>query len=344
MNTITIDPEVRSYLEEVRGCLDDLPDDELEEITLDLEAHLVEVHAEGGGPLADRLGSPAAYAAELRASAGFGRGRTARPSLADRLDARVRELAAQPSAVKARDAWAAFRPVWVAIRGWLLVALWVVATAQGGTVFQPFPVPHFGSLLVGLALVALATVASLAAADRAGGSRRWRRIDAAFSAVVVSLLLIAVAVGPDLRDGQTFFVEGPSEADIVASYPLAAVRNIFPYDLDGNPLGPVLLYDQAGNPLDAYPWTAGDQQEVTFLKDRFGDPIKNAFPVQQFEYRPVIDEETGAETGAGFEPVPPPRVPLPAVGPAPAAPSGAADTPPAEPPADPPASPRVAPR
>lgn len=339
MTTTTIDAEVREYLDAVREHLADLPDDELDDLTIDLESHLAEVHAEADGSLVDRLGTPERYAAELRASAGFDRARPARPSLADNVAARARHLAAQPSAVKARAAWAAFRPTWVAIRGWLLVTLWVVATAQGGTVFQTFPVPHFGSTVMGLALVALATVASFAAAGRAGDDRRWRRIDAGFTAVAAALLLVAVAAGPELRDADAFVVQDFAEEDILANYPLVGVGNIFAYDLNGNPLEAVLLYDQDGNPLDLHPWTEGSHEEVRFRADRFGEPIKNAYPVQQYRYTPTVDE-TGAEVGATYEPVPPPRVPLPEVDGRPA------EEPPASepPPVDTPERSRLAPR
>ena len=69
--TITLDPDVRAYLDAVRHHLADLPSEERDELVEDLEAHLLEVAAESDEPLASRLGPPDDYAAELRASAGY---------------------------------------------------------------------------------------------------------------------------------------------------------------------------------------------------------------------------------------------------------------------------------
>ncbi len=312
MNATMIDTEVRDYLAEVREHLSDLPEDELDDLTIDLEAHLVEVHAEAGAPLAARLGSPSAYAAELRASAGFDRLRPGRPTLAARMAARSRELVAHPAAVRARDAWSSFRPVWIAIRGWLLVATWLVVSGDAMP-FQIFPIPHIGSTLIGIAAVALATALSYAAAGRAGEHSRWRTADVGFTAAVAFLLLVALTSGAVLARPNGFVVQGPSEDEILANYPLAGASNIFVYDLEGNPLDAVLLYDQDGNPIDLHPWYDPAGEEVRFLEDRFGEPVKNAYPVQQFRFTPIVDEETGAEIDAAYEPVPPPRVPLPDV-------------------------------
>lgn len=72
----TVHPAVATYVAAVRDELGDLPPDELAEITEDVRDHLDHVAAEYGddvtvGVLIDRLGAPAAYAAELRAAAGL---------------------------------------------------------------------------------------------------------------------------------------------------------------------------------------------------------------------------------------------------------------------------------
>jgi uncharacterized membrane protein len=58
------------YLSRLRRELADLPAGEVDEIVEDLEPQLVEI-VEEGDVLADRLGTPAEYARELRAAAGF---------------------------------------------------------------------------------------------------------------------------------------------------------------------------------------------------------------------------------------------------------------------------------
>ncbi|TDD72059.1 hypothetical protein E1262_04950 [Jiangella aurantiaca] len=72
----TAHPAVATYVAAVREELRDLPADELAEIAEDVRDHLDHVAAEYGddvtaGVLIDRLGAPAAYAAELRAAAGL---------------------------------------------------------------------------------------------------------------------------------------------------------------------------------------------------------------------------------------------------------------------------------
>jgi HAAS len=75
MSTPTTEPllerRAADYLDEVRSHLADLPTDERDDLLEDLEAHVHEVTAATDGPLDDALGPPAAFAAELRASAGL---------------------------------------------------------------------------------------------------------------------------------------------------------------------------------------------------------------------------------------------------------------------------------
>lgn len=72
----TAHPAVAAYVAAVRDELGDLPADEVAEIAEDVRDHLDHVAAEYGDDvtidvLIDRLGAPAAYAAELRAAAGL---------------------------------------------------------------------------------------------------------------------------------------------------------------------------------------------------------------------------------------------------------------------------------
>lgn len=69
-------PAAEEYLAGVRAALGDLPAPEVAEILDDVRAHLADLTAELGGEadvaaLTARLGSPGAYAAELRAAAGY---------------------------------------------------------------------------------------------------------------------------------------------------------------------------------------------------------------------------------------------------------------------------------
>jgi hypothetical protein len=69
-------PAAEEYLDGVRAALADLPAPEVAEILDDVRAHLADLTAELGGEadaaaLTERLGPPSAYAAELRAAAGY---------------------------------------------------------------------------------------------------------------------------------------------------------------------------------------------------------------------------------------------------------------------------------
>ncbi|BBG00646.1 MULTISPECIES: HAAS signaling domain-containing protein [Pseudonocardia] len=71
------DTTTAEYLAGLRSALTDLPDGEVEEIVEDARGHLAELAAELGdgydrAAVHQRLGTPEAYAAELRAAAGFG--------------------------------------------------------------------------------------------------------------------------------------------------------------------------------------------------------------------------------------------------------------------------------
>lgn len=66
-------PELADYLNRVRAALSDLPADELAEVMEDVEPHVTEVfgEADSAEEVVERLGTPEAYAAELRAAGGY---------------------------------------------------------------------------------------------------------------------------------------------------------------------------------------------------------------------------------------------------------------------------------
>ncbi|MEN8235193.1 MAG: hypothetical protein ABFR89_09760, partial [Actinomycetota bacterium] len=67
----TVAPEILPYLKELRRRLAGLPEEERLELLADLETHLEEVVSEEtDGTLADRIGTPVAYADEFAASIG----------------------------------------------------------------------------------------------------------------------------------------------------------------------------------------------------------------------------------------------------------------------------------
>jgi hypothetical protein len=93
-------PAAEEYLDGVRAALADLPAPEVAEILDDVRAHLADLTAELGGEvdvaaLTARLGPPSAYAAELRAAAGYP---PAGPAAAAPRHARARLALAAPVA------------------------------------------------------------------------------------------------------------------------------------------------------------------------------------------------------------------------------------------------------
>ena len=60
--------DIAAYAAAIRAELAGLAPAERDTLLEDLEDHLAEVAAESGAPLAERLGPPAAYAAELVAA------------------------------------------------------------------------------------------------------------------------------------------------------------------------------------------------------------------------------------------------------------------------------------
>lgn len=71
--------DVAGYAAAVRAALGELGDEERAHLLDDLEGHLAEIAAESDVPLAERLGPPEAYAAELRAAYRAGEPRPAAP-------------------------------------------------------------------------------------------------------------------------------------------------------------------------------------------------------------------------------------------------------------------------
>jgi hypothetical protein len=102
----TVDGDVARYAAAVRAAFADLPAPDREALLEDIEDHLVEVAAEPGGPLEERLGPPEAYAAELRAWAGLPSGATRRRGpRTSRLARRLQRLGAAAAAHPPAGPW-----------------------------------------------------------------------------------------------------------------------------------------------------------------------------------------------------------------------------------------------
>ncbi|WP_232662406.1 HAAS signaling domain-containing protein [Pseudonocardia sp. TRM90224] len=111
-------PAVEDYLAGIRGELADLPATEVSEILDDVGAHLSELAAELGegadtAALTARLGSPSAYAAELRAAAGYPPKPAAQAAPASSTPARLALIGLLVSTVGMTLGTLAFEPAFV---------------------------------------------------------------------------------------------------------------------------------------------------------------------------------------------------------------------------------------
>ena len=325
------DVEVRAYARQVRAAFADVPADRLTELLDDLEEHLVEVAAEGGEPLAVRLGPPAEYAAELRRAAGLtdpaGPTGTADASWSTGFSARLDRLTTSPQYAAVRDFLPELRPAWWVLRAWApLVALDAVVFGR-----TSFPVPSFGlGPLVGLVVTGAAITWSVRLGLRA--RRTPERVDHRVALVVNGLLalftliaLVAVAGEPEPAMAYTPYPE--TGQTVLAHEDGTPITNIHPYSSTGEPLSGVLLYDQDGRPIDNLATGTAEGGEVQRLDSTPPAPA-NAFPQEQ---RVLTYDESGNPvwTTPGTD-SPDPAVPTPAVPTPSAAPTTpAAPTPPA---------------
>lgn len=283
---VTLSKAQAEFLEQVRHELADIPPDEREEVIGDLEAHLVELDDEEIEP---ELGTPEAFAREFRISAGWENptGRQRFGGLRMAASGVVRPLGNATERLAEVTRWDTVRPVWVWIRGWLMLGAW---TAIQGNHFQYFLVPNYGnSLLLGVLFVAIATALSVGI-DRPWRGRWGRGMTRLFSAVAAGSLLLSM-FNP-LPDPHEQWVDPYESIDQLIAPGGEPVDNIYAFDTDGEPVD-VLLYDQDGDPLltraeryyEAY--RVDEQstaQEVRFHRDEFGRVVPNLYPVTRFEH------------------------------------------------------------
>lgn len=260
--------EVEAYVAEVRAALADLPAEVREELLEDLPEHLAEVAAEEGGPLRSRLGDPAQYAAELRATVALGqtaarraplRWATAVESARGRLRAADVRLGPVIGYAKASDYLRLLRPGWWLLRGYL--AAMAVAYALDVETMGLLPRVGGGTPLA-LVIVAGFLVGSVWLGRRHGRLRPWARYT--IGVVSVYLAVLAVVGFAEVDRGVTDPAVG--YYPVVDSTQTGGYQDIFPYDADGQLVRDVRLFDQDGNAI-----TSGG------VCENFSEP-RNVFP------------------------------------------------------------------
>ncbi len=331
-------PEVIAFVERVRDRLADLSDEEREELVGGLVADIHEL-VEDGGSVAE-LGDPRAYADELRLAAGLerraagapdGEGgfRRPRPRLRERVDRaldasrrRWRELVDAPALRAAWELVTTMRPVWWVLRAWVAMQL-LDLVVQGGDVATP--VPKVGGPLLGALLWLAAVVVSV----QIGRDRIWPGSGPArttLARVVLlglnafAVLMTPVVLGQFPASGTwADQSHGYSEPDPGLMNQGQYVRNVYPFDAQGDPLTGVQLFDENGNPLTVATWFSGDldgdgRASIVYPWLNGEKRLFNVFPLPERE-QPAWRTETSPDAWTSATPPSLPTPPLAAVPP-----------------------------
>jgi len=303
------------YGREVRRCLADLPPAVSEELLDGLDEHLAEVAADSGRPLEAVLGTPAAYAQELRGAAELPEpGRARHPGLGDALREGVERLR-RHDAVRAVLAFLPeLRPAWWVARAWL--ALLAVDFLFGSGSFG-FPLPSALGLgaVFGLPVVLGAVVLSVQLGRRTQRrtplQRRERTLAVAGNSVLALLALVAVVAVQQRSGTQPVYADpggyatptygyGSGDQNTLVRGDGTPITNVYPYSSSGEPLSGVLLYDQDGQPLDNLsPVTSDGMRIARVLPTDAAPQPANAYPQRQ---RLTVYDEQGNESLAPEDP------------------------------------------
>lgn len=271
---VTGAPDVAQYAAAVRRHLGDLPPEQVDDLTDDLELDLQDAldderRVGHGRTLADLLGTPQDYATELRAAAGLAtappQGRSVRRAVARPVHA-VRALGVRTLAALRRRAWwppvesfaVALRPVWWLVRAWVVFMLLAGVANLDSGYFTPW-IPRSLSTVVLLGVCVVVSVQ--------WGRGQWLRAPRLRWLVVGVNVVAAVALLPtvssvytELDRHQQIYREwaqgnlGPGveyREHVVDGVVVDGmqVSNLFVYDAEGNPLTDVQIYDDRGRPV-----------------------------------------------------------------------------------------------
>lgn len=246
--------EIEEYYQRVCDFLADLDSAVRDDLLEDLPDHLAEVAAEGTGSMVERLGTPEAYAAELRAAAGLSSGPGQLPNhrswverrrraaeLLDRADVRLARPLGYP---RLTELLVALRPGWWLLRGWVVAQ--ILCGTHNRASWHGF-IPDLGnSPVLGFVVLVVAVAASIWLGRRSRGWTIWPRRAVAAAGVLIAgwaVLVLAHDVGG------TAYIYSYSQADNGYPDPSYTVRDVYPYDGNGNLVPGLRLFDQAGNPL-----------------------------------------------------------------------------------------------
>lgn len=304
--------ESQAYLDGVAAALADLPEDDRADLLDELATHLDEIAAEGTSPLESRLGTPADYAAELRASAGLparSRGRAGAAVLA-----RARAVLDGPWVLAARELLVSLAPAWWVLRAWVAGAGIAHLTTSSPWDYSLLVVPG-GIFGFWGTLVAIVVSVQIGRGRLVPSGPGWRRAVTALN-IFAALALLPVLSSLSDASREARFYGNEMATQYVEQVPTQGVYaagnqvwNVYAYDAAGQMLRDVRLYDQDGNPISlGLSFDPTKQQSF----DASGQRVDNAYP-----YR-YLDPATGAVTDPEAAPPisAPPLVGVPTVTPA----------------------------
>ena len=308
--TVLPNPTIAPYLDAVRLHLADLPADERTELLEDLDAHLHEIVAEEGDAFGARMGSPAEYAAEFRASAGYPPlGSAGSPRLPivlrivgparewwQRLDGWLRVSPAGPTVVAVLHR---LRPVWWVFRGWVVAYL-----LAGDSVLHSLGFGRTGTFLALVVCIGLSLAWGMRAERR---TRRLPIVEQGLLLLVNAWIIVLCLDG--ITGGSPLGYIGASSDSVESADPALSsglsmggepITNLTAYDLDGKPIPGFQLFDQDGNRVVADTSAQyGPNAELVYplpATDSHGYPVNGVFPVTYVLATEYYDEN--AETSA----------------------------------------------
>lgn len=283
------------FLDQVAAGLADLSQEDRDEVLEDLRTHLAEMDDD---EIAQTLGTPESFVSEFRTSAGlektgklrrrrFGLAGLRRPAaeLRRRLEDFGRHLAASTR-------WHTFRPIWVWVRGWLLIS--AVAVLSQPEPFERFPIPSINGQWIGpLFMVVAATWFSLWL-ERTE-VKRSELVSGVFSAATVVVVVTTMFAGITLSRPGYGSVEPVHFTGQLTNPEGGPIYNIYAYDLEGNPVD-VYLFDQNGQPIRSMPDWMHEEAElfnepfyfeygtVMLPRDINGRLVPNLYPLAAFDH------------------------------------------------------------
>ena len=272
-----VSEEVRTYVESVRRALVDLTPEEVDDLTSGMEADLTELLTERGGSLSGALGTPAAYAVELRQAAGLPEAvATGGPRTIDLgrwwTGRRDSFAAARDRHESLQSAWQFFvslRPAWWVLRGY--VVTWVLLQAFG-LAYAPSLLPNTPGMLIFGTLLAWVSV------------KVGRRVKPGSSAVGLMHLvnIAAVVVLPfalfTSQNTQEYRAANWPPAPAGLSLDGSEVANVYGFGPDGQRLSGIRLFDDQGRPLKLGSHVNYLGGHLPKAHDIYGNELENVYP------------------------------------------------------------------